>query len=667
MGKIKFLMGLHCHQPVDNFKHIFEDAFKKSYEPFLRVLQRHPRIKLSLHYSGSLLEWITSERPYFLDMLKKLIDCGQIELLTGGYFEPVLPMVPARDARGQIEMFTNVLEKHFGKRPKGMWLSERVWDPSLSELFKASDIEYTILDDFHLKKAGLKGDSVFGHYKVNGANDFSVFPAIKKLRYTMPFKEPNVTIDYLKSILKEKGEAVVTFADDCEKFGFWPHTYNWVYKKGWLDKFFKKIEEADWIETLTFREAQQTTKSSGTVDIPHSSYSEMAGWSNGNFGNFFKKYPESDFMKNRMLSVSDKLKNIEEKNANVVSKSSITSATRELYKSQSNCAYWHGIFGGVYLPHLRQGVYSHIIKAEDALENGNSQEKVEKVKFSKNIISARNKLLNVFIDPDCAGSIFEIDQRSLSYNLVNTMSRCYEPYHEKLNSKKSMNPKGFKIADGQEESIDLYEVLGVRGKNLNLFLNYDQYRKTSLICHAMSPKTTLDNFVKSTHVDLPKESLLGRYSSEIKDTGKTKSIFLEKRGTVRIDRKSYLMRASKTITLENDGNIVINLDVENLSNDTINFIFGIEFNWSVVNKVFLRKVRKNNVRRIAFGDKFSKLKIEHTFKMPMNLWTFPVYTLNESEKGLGKNFQEISLLFHKKLLLKPKNKFSLKGKIRISK
>ena len=40
MDKINFLMGLHCHQPVDNFERIFEEAYTKSYEPFLGVLER---------------------------------------------------------------------------------------------------------------------------------------------------------------------------------------------------------------------------------------------------------------------------------------------------------------------------------------------------------------------------------------------------------------------------------------------------------------------------------------------------------------------------------------------------------------------------------------------------------------------------------------------------
>ena len=58
MSKIAFLMAIHCHQPVGNFDGIFEHAYNRSYLPFIEVLERFPRIRLSLHYTGPLLDWL---------------------------------------------------------------------------------------------------------------------------------------------------------------------------------------------------------------------------------------------------------------------------------------------------------------------------------------------------------------------------------------------------------------------------------------------------------------------------------------------------------------------------------------------------------------------------------------------------------------------------------
>ena len=44
MNKITFLFGVHIHQPVGNFGKVFEDMYAKSYEPFVRILDQHPRI-----------------------------------------------------------------------------------------------------------------------------------------------------------------------------------------------------------------------------------------------------------------------------------------------------------------------------------------------------------------------------------------------------------------------------------------------------------------------------------------------------------------------------------------------------------------------------------------------------------------------------------------------
>ena len=64
-------------------------------------------------------------------------------------------------------------------------------------------------------------------------------------------------------------------------------------------------------------------------------------------------------------------------------------------------------------------------------------------------------------------------------------------------------------------------------------------------------------------------------------------------------------------------------------------------------------------------DKFSGVKVSHAFKEPVDVWSFPVYTVNESERGMAKSFQEISMLFSKVFSLAGKSKTSLDGQIRI--
>src|ERR1700748_545419 len=46
----------------------------------------------------------------------------------------------------------------------------------------------------------------------------------------------------------------------------------------------------------------------------------------------------------------------------------VDQARAELYRGQCNCSYWHGAFGGVYLPHLRNAVFQHLIAADNLLD-----------------------------------------------------------------------------------------------------------------------------------------------------------------------------------------------------------------------------------------------------------------------------------------------------------
>ncbi|OPX40689.1 MAG: hypothetical protein B1H13_06175 [Desulfobacteraceae bacterium 4484_190.3] len=68
----------------------------------------------------------------------------------------MLATIPARDARGQVQMMNEYLEKRFGCRPKGFWLTERIWDPGLPLVLAGSGLQYTIVDDTHFYYAGLK-------------------------------------------------------------------------------------------------------------------------------------------------------------------------------------------------------------------------------------------------------------------------------------------------------------------------------------------------------------------------------------------------------------------------------------------------------------------------------------------------------------------------------
>jgi len=95
------------------------------------ALERHPGVRVGLHYTGPLLEWLRVSRPEAITRLRALADRGQVEILGGAYYEPIIASLPERDRHGQLVRMGDELETLFGRRPRGAWLAERVWEPSL--------------------------------------------------------------------------------------------------------------------------------------------------------------------------------------------------------------------------------------------------------------------------------------------------------------------------------------------------------------------------------------------------------------------------------------------------------------------------------------------------------------------------------------------------------
>ena len=151
---ISLSLVLHNHQPVGNFEHVLDENHRLAYKPMLAALWRHPGIRVGLHYSGPLLEWLRAERPDTIELIGQLVEREQVELLGGGYYEPILTALPDLDRVGQLRRMADELETLTGKRPRGAWLAERVWEPDLPTALSEGGYEYTVLDDAYLRAAG---------------------------------------------------------------------------------------------------------------------------------------------------------------------------------------------------------------------------------------------------------------------------------------------------------------------------------------------------------------------------------------------------------------------------------------------------------------------------------------------------------------------------------
>lgn len=483
---VALLLGVHAHQPVGNFESVLDDAMARCYGPFLRVLHQYPDFRFSMHVSGWLLSYLLKHFPHEITLLKEMVQRGQAELFGAGYTEPVLASIPSRDRIGQIRKLSEYIQQHFGQEPHGAWLTERVWECSVVPALADSGIRYVTVDDYHFLCTGKPDEGLNGYFTTEeDGRTIKLFPISEALRYRLPFSPAHEALAYLESMADESGEAAAIYFDDIEKFGIWPETYEWVYERGWLRNFIEGVLASPVIQPMLYSEYESRARTRGVVYLPTASYIEMNEWTlpaaaayqyadlvqqerdNGQFErtkpfirggiwrNFFMRYPESNWMHKRMLALSARYNELPEKKR--------TPAMAEaLYEAQANDAYWHGLFGGLYLPHLRRAVFNAMLRLEALLDKKSprsAQAQMDIDMDGHDEIFLQNGVLQAVIRLDGSASICELDSYRLSHNFGDTLTRQPEHYHRKVNLGASQDAGGEGISNPHEKVSFRHEIL----------------------------------------------------------------------------------------------------------------------------------------------------------------------------------------------------------------
>ncbi|MGD9600909.1 MAG: alpha-amylase/4-alpha-glucanotransferase domain-containing protein [Gammaproteobacteria bacterium] len=451
MTPVNLLLGVHAHQPVGNFTAVIAEAHEKSYRPFLTTLARYPGFRFAVHFSGWLLQELERDYPQDIALLREMVARGQVEMVGGGIAEPVLASIPHRDRCTQLQAMNRHLAAGYGRAPTGAWLTERVWEATIVPALHASDLRYVTVDDYHFLCTGVPATALDSYYTTEEEGQrLDLFPIAEGLRYRLPFAPAADAVAYLES-LAARGDAAAIYFDDIEKFGIWPETYDWVYTRGWLVEFIERVLASPAILTTTFEDFRRRQPGRGLVYLPTASYSEMNEWTlpapaaahyaellaharetgrleadrpflrGGIWRNFLSRYAESNWMHKRMLELSARLARHPEH------------AAREdlrglLHHAQANDAYWHGLFGGLYLTHLRRALWRHLLQLDAALGDGASPPPDFDCDGRREHW-LRNDAQVLVVRDDGWGAAHEWSSLVLAHNFGDTLRRYAEHYH----------------------------------------------------------------------------------------------------------------------------------------------------------------------------------------------------------------------------------------------
>lgn len=684
---VRLIFALHNHQPVGNFDGVFEGAYNDSYRPFLEVMEDYPDIPWVLHTSGPLMEWLADRKPEYVERLSAMVAAGRVEILGGGYFEPILTMLSHRDRVGQIRGYADYLRELLGANVRGMWVPERVWEQSLVASIVEAGVEYTVLDDFHFHRAGMTPDELHGYYLTEHEGKLlKVFPGSERLRYMIPFHEPHASYEFLKGLSERHPGATLVHADDGEKFGSWPDTYDHCFTRGWLRRFCDMIRgNRAWLHPTTFAESVDNTLPLGKVYLPDGSYREMTEWAmpparlvelkdamkgadadtaaarikpfamlGGFWRNFKVKYAESDEMYARMLGLSDRLAALERDPE--ADPDYVEAARIDLYRGQCNCPYWHGSFGGLYLPHLRNAIYHHLIAAHIAMDEaeGKTGPRVGLEVGDFNLdarqeVRLENDRLIAFVRPATGGHVYELDVRHAQTNLLNTLDRRPEPYHGAIAA----------AAGGADTPAPAFtpDRVVLKQEGLDRRLVYDRHPRKALVDHVYPLDVTLDDLTACRDVERG-DFVTGAYLSRVQRTAESASLVMERLGLA----DGHVIRVRKAIELLAGGEgLDVTYTLDELPEATP-LHFAVEVNlagmaghaddryYSEASGERLgmldARLALNDRDGLTLSDEWLDLTVGLSWSRPAGVWAFPIETVSQSEGGFESVYQSSAVIPH---------------------
>ena len=445
MGKTRIIIGTHNHLPLGRSEEAAERLYQESLKPFLAVLYRYPGFPVTLHYSGILMEWLEESHPELVTLLGEMVGRGQVEVLGGGYYDPILPLIPTNDKLGQLEKMTTWLRVRFETRPRGCWIVEKIWEQSLASVLRASGMDYTFVDDGQFAIAGVDGDDLFMPFITEDQGKIiSLLPVSERMAELAALGDPSAAVAFLRAVPGSGGPGVagpvaVLIEDGATAAAS-------LLRNGWLEAFIRLAEEnADWMEPTTPGLYLKDNPPARRLFIPSSSSLEImrralppsrrdafesarekANGSlanrrflvGGHFRDFLSRYPEAWLMYAKMMNTHVLVNQVRG------DKYKKKAAQNELWKGQSHHAYWNSATGGIYENELRKAVYRSLIEAEKITRATEI--------FAPSILSVdydmdnrteylyQGSELNAYIH-SLGGALFELDFLPASWNYLDTM------------------------------------------------------------------------------------------------------------------------------------------------------------------------------------------------------------------------------------------------------
>ncbi|GHU95487.1 glycosyl hydrolase [Spirochaetia bacterium] len=405
-------MGSHAHVPYGAGDDEFEKIYALKLKPFISTLYKYPKIQGTLHYSGVLLHWIEKVHPEFLMLIEDLVLRKQVELLGGGFYEPMLSLISLQDKIGQIELLTTYLRKQFGKRPQGCWIPGLCWEQGLVSPLSACGMAYTFLDEGQFAAAGLSGEDL---YKPCISEDqgkiITVFPISSQLNAAAAKSSPYETLEKLAAI-NSPGASPLEVSRVFSVFPEVSSSGSPLREAGAVELFWHEfLEDLSRCESfLEFTSPGKYLK--GRRSLKKAYFPDSRG------RQYLIEHPEANGIYSKMVFSHTLINQLRG------DKSRKRTAREELWKAQGFDVFCPLGSGGIFRSSIRKSAYRALLEAEKITrETGNFVPSLMNFDFDLDNDGEylfQGERINCYIRLEGAG-VFELDYLPKTWNYLDTL------------------------------------------------------------------------------------------------------------------------------------------------------------------------------------------------------------------------------------------------------
>lgn len=436
MKRLNIILGVISQPPRGLDPRFYEGSYQRALRPFLKTLNEFPDFPVSLFFSGTQLEWLGTEHPEAIMLIGDMVKRRQVEMIGGGYYDPIFPIVSSSDRVGQVEMLTTLIRKKFGKRPRGGWITDGVWEPNLPIFLRNSGLNYVFLGSDSFVTIGLSDKELLQPYLTEEQGKvIKVFPLSNEISEFLQTATPEAAVNKLRALRKRYGtgtagttEMTLSVFVDIDHPGadFTSRDDRNGKDQWWLSLFSlleKRKEFALQLPGSVHLATSQVRKIylSG-YEVPRSH--DVTGVmlpelqrSRGIFRNNFDQYSELNLFYAKMLHVSALVDGIKR------DRSRKKSARREIWCSQSKGNYSYNVFEALHYRSIRLSGWRALLEAERITrEKGIFQPGLVKLDFDMDGVEEflyQGNALNVYIH-SVGAQVFELDHLSGFWNYQDT-------------------------------------------------------------------------------------------------------------------------------------------------------------------------------------------------------------------------------------------------------